>query len=56
MAKKNAKPSPEDDWEAERDLNHLVQAKEIMGDRKRHKRALDLAKKQMKALEGVNSD
>ena len=42
-------------WEAEEDLRTLVRAGEIKKDKKRMKRAMDLAKKQMKDLEEIKA-
>ena len=43
----------DDEYEAESDLRHLIEAEKIKGDGKRMKRATAIAKKQMAALKKV---
>ena len=43
----------EDDFEAESDLRHLIEAEKIKGDKKRLKRATAKAREQMTALKKV---
>lgn len=45
----------EREFEAKADLRTLVEAAEIKGDRQRMRRAREMAKKQMEALENVRN-
>ena len=48
-----SKHKTEDDFEAESDLRHLIEAARIRTDKPRHKRAMVKAKEQLKALKSV---
>lgn len=57
MSKKNfaviGMPSGMEDYQADSDLHHLTKAHQIKKDPKRHKKALDLAKKRMAEMKAV---
>ena len=48
-----SKHKTEDDFEAESDLRHLIEAARIRTDKPRHKRAMVKAKEQLKTLKSV---
>ena len=48
-----SKHKTEDDFEAESDLRHLIEAAKIVKDKPRHKRAMTKAREQSEALKSV---
>lgn len=46
----------EQKWQAERDLDYLIEAEKIRADPKRMKRAAELAKERMLAVAGVAAE
>lgn len=47
------KPMKEEDYQAEQDLHHLTKAHQIKSDKKRHGKALALAKQRMAEMKAV---
>lgn len=53
MAKASPPAFSDSDYQAENDLHHLTKAAEIKADKKRHTKALNMAKDKIKKLMGV---
>lgn len=56
MAKLSAVTPGEDDWKTENDLRTLIDAEKIKGDKKRLKKALDLAARKKKEMDDLVDD